>query len=130
MDSRFTNGPVLVNLDHDNNPATMEKDRNKDRIDPGQTKWDKAGPDEATSRSGGVKGDGYNEGGTPQPNNMPHTGWDHSATTNEPLKKVDESELKGGTPAQGPTTGGMGAAGGGHDTDETDVWGDKERSSK
>lgn len=50
-----------------------------------------------------------------------------SHTAGKPVKKEEESEWKGGTPSQGPTTGGMGAAGGGHDTDETDVWGDKDR---
>nr|MDQ3101488.1 hypothetical protein [Bacteroidota bacterium] len=99
----------------------MEKERNKDQMDPEQRKWDNAGPEEATGRRGDVKGEGYNEGGKSNPNTVPAPGSSGSNEHKEPLQKTEASEWKGGTPSQGPTTGGMGAAGGGHDTDETDV---------
>jgi hypothetical protein len=148
----------------------MDKKERDQGTDPGQRKWDEAGPDKATGRTSGVGGPRYNEGeaaaaDTPETThgNMaggplgaregrphdgqggmadslggPGAGTNNPATAHEQrfggahtagtrLRSGEESEWKGGTPEQGPTTGGMGSAGGGHDTDETDVWGDKDK---
>jgi hypothetical protein len=148
----------------------MEQKKNDKGSDPAQRKWDNAGPDQATGRTGGEGGASYNEGEKPHERlkrdaaedmrkgpleqrsgrsdaqegmadslggpgagtNNPATdkekrfGGSHTAGTR--LHEGEDSEWKGGTPSQGPTTGGMGAAGGGHDTDETDVWKDKDRT--
>ena len=98
------------------------------------------GPGHATGRRGG-SGDDYNEGpialkgseGTTM--GVPDRQEDLSDRQEEmdpvsarkyekdgPWNKSVDAEWRGGTPEQGPTSGGMGAAGGGHDTDDTDVW--------
>ena len=61
-------------------------------------------------------------GGTNRPSTENERRFGGSHTAGSEVKKTEESEWKGGTPDQGPTSGGMGSAGGGHDTDETDVW--------
>ena len=78
-------------------------------------------PDARTPQKGMSESRVDPSGGT----NSPTQGKDSdlAITSREPLRTTKDSEWKGGTPDQGPTTGGMGAAGGGHDTDETDVWG-------
>jgi hypothetical protein len=102
--------------------------------DPEQRKWDDAGPEKATGRTGATGGDNYNEGPNASPGSLEtSTGTPRGENISERKDRSfdprtsskENTEWKGGTPDQGPTTGGMGAAGGGHDTtDETDVWGE------
>jgi hypothetical protein len=106
------------------------------RKDPEQRKWDDAGPDKATGRTGAAGGSRYNEGPKAPPGSMEtltgdvrrkeDAGDEKDESFGHTTSKKGNTEWKGGTSDQGPTTGGMGAAGGGHDTaDETDVWGEK-----
>ncbi len=69
-------------------------------------------------------------GGTNAPSTREERRFGGSHTAGTPLRQPDGSEWKGGTPEQGPTSGGMGAAGGGHDTDENDVWDTKDHTDK
>lgn len=69
-------------------------------------------------------------GGTNAPSTREERRFGGSHTAGTSVKKPEDSEWKGGTPDQGPTSGGMGAAGGGHDTNENDVWGTKDRTDK
>ena len=62
------------------------------------------------------------DGGTNAPSTSEERRFGGSHTAGTSVKRPESREWKGGTPEQGPTSGGMGAAGGGHNTDETDVW--------